>query len=84
MEAEERDCKNIIKNCHSDYILFMDNFLFTSPEMLWEISKEIKNTHLIYYNLMLWMMHSMNVHTLMYFLLIKTIMTLKNRFTTSS
>lgn len=42
MESEERDCKNIIKNCHSDYILFMDNFLFTSPEMLWEIFEEIK------------------------------------------
>ena len=42
MEAEKRDCKNIIKNCHSDYILFMDNFLFTSPEMLWKIFEEIK------------------------------------------
>lgn len=33
--------ETVLKKCRTDYALHIDNFLFTSPEMLWEIFREM-------------------------------------------
>ena len=33
--------ETVLKKCKTNYALYIDNFLFTSPEMLWEIFREM-------------------------------------------